>query len=336
MIVVTGGAGFIGSNLVAALNARGHDDIIVVDDLVDGDKFRNLADCRIADYIDRQRFLELVESGRAPDNVSHVLHQGACSDTMERDGRYMLDNNYRYSRVLLEHCQQQRIPFVYASSASVYGDGACFREEPGCEQALNVYAWSKLLFDQHVRRLSGRLEAPVHGLRYFNVYGPREAHKGRMASVAWHFYNQFVESGEVRLFRGSGGYGDGEQRRDFVAVDDVVRVNLFCMDQGHCGIVNVGTGRAGSFNEVARTVINGVRRQRNEGPLSLEEAVAGGAIRYIDFPEALRGRYQSYTEADLGALRAAGYQEEFSDVAQGVGRYVEWLGRPGGADPGTP
>lgn len=329
MIVVTGGAGFVGSNLVAALNARGHEDIVVVDDLSEGDKFRNLADCGIEDYIDRHRFVEMAESDRMPGGVTHVLHQGACSDTMERDGRYMLDTNYRYSRLLLEWCQRKRIPMVYASSASVYGTGRCFREDAACEEALNVYAWSKLLFDQHVRRHRKGFRAPVYGLRYFNVYGPREAHKGRMASVAWHFYNQYTESGEVRLFKGSGGYGDGEQLRDFVAVEDVVRVNLFCMERGEGGIVNVGTGRARSFNDVALTVVNAVRRQRNAGPLSLAEAVAGGSIRYIDFPESLRGRYQSYTQADLSGLRECGFEAEFADVPEGVARYVEWLARQG-------
>ncbi len=313
MIVVTGGAGFIGSNLVRGLNARGRDDIIVVDDLSDGTKFVNLVDCRIADYRDRDDFLADLLAGREPaGTLDAVFHQGACSTTTEWDGRYMLRNNYEYSRHLLAWCQRRHAAFIYASSAAVYGGGQVFREEPACETPLNVYGWSKLLFDQYVRRLGDAAGIPVAGLRYFNVYGPREQHKGSMASVAFHLHGQLQNGDVVRLFEGSDGYGDGEQRRDFVHVDDVVAVNLWLLDNpGVCGVFNVGTGASATFNDVARAVI---------------AAHGRGRIEYVPFPEHLRGRYQSFTEADISALRAAGYQAAFAGVAEGVARYMTALG----------
>src|SRR5262249_37363914 len=238
----------------------------------------------------------------------------------------MMANNYRYSVRLLQHCQDNDIPFLYASSAAVYGAGPQFREERAYEMPLNVYGYSKALFDRHVRAMLGERGAQVAGFRYFNVYGPREAHKGRMASVAWHFFNQYRTSGKVRLFEGSGGYADGEQRRDFVSVEDVVKTNLYFLDRpALSGIFNVGTGRAQSFNEVAESVINACRRASGEAPLSSGELNARGAIEYIPFPEALRGKYQSFTEADLTALRGAGYDAPFLTVEQGVERYIAEL-----------
>jgi ADP-L-glycero-D-manno-heptose 6-epimerase len=325
-IAVTGAAGFIGSNLVRALNARGVTAILAVDNLARGDKFRNLVDCEIADYLDKQAFLERLGAGELDGTLDAILHQGACSDTMETDGRYMMENNYRYSLALLDWAQEEEVPFLYASSAAVYGGGRVFSEAREHESPLNVYGYSKFLFDQAVRRRLRDLTAQVAGFRYFNVYGPGEAHKGRMASVAWHFRNQCMAGGAVKLFQGSDGYADGEQRRDFVSVEDVVRVNLHFLDDGaRSGIYNVGTGRAQSFNDVAVATVNACRAQRGEAPGSLQALVAQGAIEYIAFPEALRGKYQSFTEADTTELRRAGYEAPFLDVEQGVARYVAAL-----------
>ena len=329
--VVTGACGFIGANLVKALNERGVTDIIAVDNLKSADKFLNLTDCEIADYLDKQEFLDLVEHGQLDGGVEAILHQGACSDTMETDGRYMMANNFRYSQTLLDFCMEQEIPLLYASSASVYGGGGMFREERDYEAPLNVYGYSKFLFDQVVRRRIGpdaaSADSQVAGFRYFNVYGPREQHKGRMASVAFHHFNQYRADGKVRLFEGHAGYGNGEQRRDFVYVGDVARVNMDFLETRVSGIFNLGTGRAQSFNELAAATVNACRALEGKPAQSVAELVAQGIIEYIPFPAALKGKYQSYTEADLGQLRRAGYQEEFATVEQGVAEYVKWLSR---------
>jgi ADP-L-glycero-D-manno-heptose 6-epimerase len=322
-VIVTGAAGFIGSNLVKALNARGERDILAVDNLQRAEKCVNLADCEIADYLDKREFIERVAGGRFDLRASAVLHQGACSDTMETDGRYMMDNNYRYSLALLDWCAARGVPFIYASSASVYGSGSVFKEASENERPLNVYGYSKFLFDQVVRRRLPAMKSQVAGFRYFNVYGPREAHKGRMASVAFHFYNQYRAEGRVRLFEGSAGYGPGEQVRDFVSVEDVVKVNLHFLDHARLsGIFNVGTGRAETFNEVARATVNAIRAAGGEKRLTLDEMRADGVIEYIPFPVQLVGKYQSYTQADVSALREAGYRDPFLGVEEGVGRYV--------------
>ena len=283
--IVTGAAGFIGANLVKALNARGITRVIAVDDLTQGERFTNLVDCEIDDYLDKDEFIAALDKGVFNGAVSALLHQGACSDTTESNGRYMMQNNYRYSRRLLDFCVAQKTPFIYASSAAVYGDHTQFRESPDCEKPLNVYGYSKHLFDQFVRRVQPQFQSQVVGLRYFNVYGPREQHKGRMASVAYHFFNQYRSNGKVRLFEGSDGYGDGEQRRDFVAVEDVVKVNLYFMDNPlKTGIYNCGSGSAQSFNDVAVAAINACRKVRGEGPLALTALQAQGDDRIHSVP----------------------------------------------------
>ncbi|MBZ0216364.1 MAG: ADP-glyceromanno-heptose 6-epimerase [Fimbriimonadaceae bacterium] len=313
MIIVTGGAGFIGSNIVKGLNARGHGDIFVVDDLTDGHKFRNIADCRIADYLDKDDFRKRILADESFGKVSAVFHEGACSATTEWDGRLVMDNNYQVTKELLWYCQGRKIPFIYASSAATYGAGAEFAEDPACEGPINVYGYSKWLFDEYVRRHSDALKSQVVGLRYFNVYGPGEAHKGAMASVAWHLNNQIRQDGEVRLFEGTDGYGDGEQQRDFIYVDDVVAINIWFWEQGEQnGIFNVGTGRSQPFNDVANAVIGWHGK---------------GRLRYIPFPDHLKDSYQSYTQADLTRLRNAGYDGAFLTVEQGVRAYLDTLNK---------
>ena len=316
MIVVTGGAGFIGANLVKALNARGRNDVMVVDDLRDGTKFINLADCTLADYLDKDDFLARVKAtlrGESVDlpKIDAIFHEGACSDTTEWDGHYMMENNFEYSKVLLNYCEQQGIPFLYASSAATYGGSEIFKEVPEYEKPLNVYGYSKLLFDQHVRSRWSELTTQVVGFRYFNVYGPREQHKGKMASVAYHNHLQIRNGETLKLFGAYGGYEAGMQSRDFVYVGDVVDVNLWFLDNpDKSGIFNLGTGRAEPFKAIGEAVI---------------DFYAKGEIDYIAFPEELKGRYQSYTRADIGQLRESGCDVEFKTVAQGVKAYLGWL-----------
>ena len=313
MIIVTGGAGFIGSNLVKALNEIGHANIVVVDDLSDGSKISNIADLQIADYIDKDDFYSRLESRKGFGRPEAVFHQGACSDTTEQDGSFIMHNNYELSKRLFHRCLEDKTPFTYASSASVYGAGRVFGEDSGHESPLNPYAYSKFLFDQYVRRHLPEAESPIAGLRYFNVYGPREQHKGKMSSVAFQFDQQIVEAGIARLFQNTDGQADGEQRRDFIYVRDVVEVNLWLLaNPGVSGIFNLGTGRSQSFNDVAEAVINFHGK---------------GRIEYIPFPEALTGRYQNFTEADMTALRKAGYDHAFKTVEEGVRTYLEWLYR---------
>jgi ADP-L-glycero-D-manno-heptose 6-epimerase len=332
-IVVTGAAGFIGSNIIAGLNARGLDDIIAVDDLTQGDKFRNLADLKIADYVDASTFYDEFADGRFG-QVEAVFHEGACSDTMESDGKYMMHNNYTLSWQLFQACQKRGTRLLYASSAATYGGSDTFRENPAFERPLNVYGYSKLLFDQRMRRECGsdfqRTKAgktmQVVGFRYFNVYGPREQHKGRMASVAFHQYHQFLADGKVKLFGDYGGYPAGGQMRDFVYVDDVVAVNLWFYDHPtQSGIFNLGTGNAQPFNDVASGVVNALRERKGLTVLTMDEITAQGLVEYIEFPEALRGKYQCFTQADLAALRATGCDHVFADVKTGVSRYIQRL-----------
>ena len=326
-IIVTGAAGFIGSNIVKALNLRGETDIIAVDNLTNGHKFRNLADCDIAHYLDKHEFIRQVREHLIAHDIRAVFHQGACSDTMNHDGKYMMDNNYQYSLDLLDWCQDEHIPFLYASSAAVYGKGTAFREARALEKPLNVYGYSKFLFDQVVRRrIAQGLTAQVVGFRYFNVYGMREQHKGRMASVAYHHFNQYRSQGYVNLFGAYENYGNGEHSRDFISVEDVAKVNLYFFDNFEkSGIFNLGTGRSQPFNDLAAATVNACRAAEGKPKLSLAQLVEQQLIRYIPFPEDLVGKYQSFTQADTEKLRAAGYADDFYTVEQGVARYVAWL-----------
>lgn len=311
MYIVTGGAGFIGSNLVRALTERGHD-VVVVDDLTDGHKFVNIADLNIADYLDKDDFIDRLATDKGfAKGITAILHEGACSETTEWDGRFMMRNNYSYSQKLLHHSLKHKTQFIYASSAAVYGGSREFVEDPLFENPLNVYGYSKIQFDRYVRRVAASSESQVVGLRYFNVYGPREQHKGSMASVAFHFNNQIREQGEAKLFSGTGGYGDGEQVRDFVYIDDICNVNLWFLDNpAASGIFNAGTGRAQSFNDVANAVIKWHGK---------------GKIRYVPFPDHLKGAYQSFTQADLTELRRPGCDVAFRDVEEGVKNYLDQI-----------
>jgi ADP-L-glycero-D-manno-heptose 6-epimerase len=313
LIIVTGGAGFIGSNIVRALNQRGETNILVVDDLSDGRKFQNIVDCDIADYIDKEDFIAFIDRDESLGNVRALFHEGACSSTTEWDGKMMMKNNYEYSKKLLHYCNQHKIAFLYASSAATYGAGKIFKESKEHEGPLNIYGYSKLQFDNYLRRIANQLNTQVVGFRYFNVYGPGEQHKGTMASVAFHFNTQLKETGICKLFAGNDGYEDGGQRRDFVSVVDVVKVNLWFLDHPEkSGIFNLGTGKSQTFNDVANAVISYHGK---------------GKLEYIPFPDHLKGVYQSFTEADISALREAGYQVPLANVAAGVKIYMDHLNK---------
>jgi ADP-L-glycero-D-manno-heptose 6-epimerase len=316
MIIVTGGAGFVGSNLIKALNEKGHTDILVVDNLERAEKFINLRDLTISDYMDKREFRARIDAVNLHMKVDAVFHQGACSDTMGADGRYMLENNYGDSKALLHWCAPRKIPFVYASSAATYGASQVCEPVPACEGPLNVYGYSKLLFDQHVRHHMKDFESPVVGLRYFNVYGPREQHKGRMMSVLHQLLNQLRTEGQCRLFEGTDGYGNGEQQRDFVYVGDIVDINQhFAFGPVKKGIFNAGTGEARTFNAIAQTLIKHLGK---------------GEIKYIPFPDVLRGKYQSFTQAKVETLRAAGFTQAFTALEAGIAKTLaeeERLGR---------
>lgn len=311
MIVVTGGAGFIGSNIVKALNAQGRTDILVVDNLKNGKKFINLQDCDIADYLDKEDFQARIFAEEGLPEIECIFHEGACSATTEWDGKFMMDNNYEYSKDLLNYCLNRKIPFLYASSASVYGDGPTFIEERQYEKPLNVYGFSKFQFDQYVRQILPKAESQVAGFRYFNVYGPREQHKGDMASVAFKLHRALLKGETLKLFGAYDGYEAGMQTRDFVYVEDVVRVNLWFMQHpDRSGIFNLGPAKAEPFKNIAEAVI---------------KFHGKGEIEYIDFPEHLKGAYQSFTQADNTKLREAGYDAPFHTVAEGVEKYLTWL-----------
>lgn len=321
MIIVTGGAGFIGSNIVKGLNERGIDDILVVDNLTNMVKFKNIQGLKVHDYLDKHAFLAALQAGKFNHaRIEAVFHEGACSDTMEYNGKYMMENNFEYTKSVLHFCLDRKIQLLYASSASTYGSGAHgFREEPACEEALNVYAFSKLFFDNYLRRLLPAAESQVVGLRYFNVYGPQENHKGKMASMIFQMYNQWLAEHEVRLFGGYDGYGPGEHTRDFIYVKDVVKVNFYFWEHPEIrGIFNCGTGHAHPFNTLAKGVLEHFGSSMEAG------------LRYIDFPEVLKGKYQSFTEADTANLLAAGYDGGFTPIEEAIEEYCSLLDKTGG------
>lgn len=307
MIILTGGAGFIGSNLLSALNAKGVTEVLVVDRSKESN--RHLRDLRFSDFMEPQEFARAIEGKKLPEKIEAIFHQGACADTTCDDGSYMIENNFTFSKLILNFALSRRVPLVYASSAAVYGTSRAFTPSRENERPLNLYALSKLAFDNHVRSLAPKFESTVAGLRYFNVYGPRESHKGKMASMVYRLYRQLKTSGVAQLFESTDEYADGEQRRDFVFVSDVVRVNL-ALTEGPVrnGIFNVGSGESRTFNDVARTII---------------ARLGAGKIEYIPFPRHLAGRYQSFTQAELSALRNAGYGEPFSTLENGIAQSIE-------------
>ena len=311
MIVVTGGLGFIGSNLVRALNRQGREDLLIVDSDADNKKTNNISGCHVRDIVGINEFRELLGSDSCPKDIELIFHQGACADTTEGDEAYMLDNNYQYSLDLLHYCENNKTRFIYASSAAVYGNSTNFDESPENEKPINIYAKSKLLLDNYARTRFGAAQIQIVGLRYFNVYGRGEVHKGHMASVGYHFNKQLRETGVMKLFEGTDGYNDGGQERDFIHVDDIISINLWFMKHPDVsGIYNVGTGNPRTFNDVASSV---------------ESWHKHGEIEYIDFPQKLRGKYQSYTKADLQLLRKAGCKHEFTSLESGMTNYLNWL-----------
>ena len=318
MIIVTGGAGFIGSNIVKGLNERGREDILIVDNLTNMVKFKNIQGLKALDYMDKQNFIEAIKNGKFDDaNIEVIFHEGACSDTMEYNGKYMMENNFEYTKTLMHFALKKKIQLIYASSASTYGSGKHgFSEKPACEEALNVYAFSKLFFDNYARRYFDAAESQIVGLRYFNVYGPQENHKGKMASMIFQMFNQWKAEGKVKLFEGIDGYGNGEQVRDFIYVKDVVKVNFFFWDHPELkGIYNCGTGHAHTFNTLAKGVL---------------KYFGSGELEYVPFPEVLRGKYQSFTEADSSKLLAAGYDGGFTDIEEAIAEYCALLDKNDG------
>ncbi|HEX3659506.1 MAG TPA: ADP-glyceromanno-heptose 6-epimerase [Pirellulales bacterium] len=311
MIVVTGGAGFIGSALVWKLNQLGVRRILVVDQLETSEKWRNLAHLTFEDYMPKDQFLHALEQGTFAERPRAIVHLGACSSTTERDADFLLVNNYRYTRTLAEWCLARGVRFIYASSAATYGDGSrgySDRDDitPGL-RPLNQYGYSKQLFDLWALRT--RALDTISGLKFFNVFGPNEYHKDDMSSVVLKAYHQVLASGQVRLFKSyRDDYPDGGQQRDFIYVKDCLDVMVWLIENRVGGLFNVGTGQARTWNDLAHAVFRAMGREPK--------------IEYIEMPEALQGRYQYFTQADMTRLRAAGYRAPFTSLEDAVSDYV--------------
>lgn len=306
MIIVTGAAGFIGSNLIRDLTSKGIE-VIAVDNLTNGKKLKNIFKYPIVNFYDKDDFLSKIKNFEVNDNVEALIHLGASSSTTVWDGKYLLENNYRYSIKLMDWCLQKGIHFIYASSASVYGLGETgFSVSKSIESPINPYAYFKSLFDNYVKNYlnSNKEFQKIVGIRFFNVYGPNEFHKGNMASPIHKFNQQLMNEGSIKLFKAYGGYSDGMHKRDFVYVKDCIKlIYWFLKNQKINGIFNCGTGTTSSFLDVASSLINNFGK---------------GDIKFIDFPDHLKNAYQVYTCADLNDLRKSGYKEEFTSLEKGI------------------
>jgi len=311
MIVVTGGAGFIGSRIIKSLNKKGFNQIIVVDNLERGEKIKNLSGLDIYDYFESAEFIEIFNKKNSFKKIQTIFHEGACSTTTEWNGKYIMEKNFKFSKDLFDNCQSKKIKLIYASSASVYGSkNKDFTEKFTNEKPLNPYAFSKFLFDQYFRMNFKKIKSQVTGLRYFNVYGPGEAHKESMTSPVFKFYNQLLKKNKISIFKGSHNYSDGEHQRDFIYVDDCVDVNLWFNKKNISGIFNVGTGKASSFNSLAKEVIKYFHK---------------GKVKYIDFPENLINSYQPFTKANVNKIKKAGYKKKFITIESGIKKYLDFL-----------
>lgn len=315
-ILVTGVAGFIGSNIALDINKKYKSASIVGVDNLRNNKFKNLIDVELVDYYDKNQIEECLNSH----DFDIIFHQGACSDTMEMNEKYIIENNFNFSKRIFKYAREKKSRLIYASSAATYGLGHNFEEIKSNEKPLNPYGYSKLLFDNFVRQSISK-EDSVVGLRYFNVYGKREQHKGRMSSVIFHFYNQYLNDKKIKIFGEYGGFSNGMHERDFIFIDDIVDVNLKLTLMKSCGIFNLGSGSITTYNEVGVHVINSILSTN----YSLDECLNKGIIKYVDFPDDLKGKYQTHTKANLNNLIKSGLDHKMTPISIGIKKYVDYL-----------